>query len=200
MSPHRSRQDATRRAAGQIRVERVAVLHAAAVFVDQLADGDARRRNVHARLLHSTRHRERAQPLASVASVPREPFDAHARPCRAPGTVSPCCARAWGAQTARPGRHTGDEAVACRACPRSIRSSPTLRRRCRRRRRGAGGSPAASPADRPSAARARARAFRGTHGIHRAGRCRSHRCRPPRRRSASLRRTDADCARGNSDP
>ena len=45
----------------------------AAVFVDKLADGDPRRREVDARLLNPARHREGTQTLAAVAAEAREP-------------------------------------------------------------------------------------------------------------------------------
>ncbi len=73
---HRCGQDPARGAAGEIRVELVAILHPAAVFVDQLLHRDAGGRQVHAGLLHAPRHRERAQALAPVAPVLREPFGA----------------------------------------------------------------------------------------------------------------------------
>src|SRR5690606_34118041 len=66
--------DAARRAAGQIAIESVAVQHAAAVFVDQLLDGDAGRRQMHARLLHATGDGEGTQAFATVATVPGKPL------------------------------------------------------------------------------------------------------------------------------
>src|SRR5690606_19468985 len=71
---HGCRQDAARRAAGQIAIESVAVQHAAAVFVDQLLDGDAGRRQMHARLLHATGDGEGTQAFATVATVPGKPL------------------------------------------------------------------------------------------------------------------------------
>ena len=70
---HRRRQDAARGAARQIALEGVAVRHAAAIFLDQLARGDAGRRQLHARLLHAAGDREAAQALALVAAVRGEP-------------------------------------------------------------------------------------------------------------------------------
>ena len=69
-------QDAARRAARQVRIKIVSLLHAAAVFVDQLAHGDAGRREMDARMLHAARHRKRAQSLAAMTSLGREPVGA----------------------------------------------------------------------------------------------------------------------------
>src|SRR3546814_11843601 len=53
----RRRQEAARRAARQVGLEDVALLHAATMAVDQLTHRDAGRRQLDARLLHSPRHR-----------------------------------------------------------------------------------------------------------------------------------------------
>ena len=54
----------------------MAIDHAAAEFIDQLLDRDARRGEVHARFLHPARDRERPEPLAAIAAVAREPSGA----------------------------------------------------------------------------------------------------------------------------
>ena len=69
----RCRQDTAGRATGQVTVEFVAVLHAAAILIDELAHRDARRREMDAGLGHASGHRERAQPLAAVATLSGEP-------------------------------------------------------------------------------------------------------------------------------
>ena len=111
---------------------------------------------------------------------------------RAPRKASRNCAPRSAGRTDRLARHRAAAGAACRACPRSIRSSPTLRRKCRRRRRGAVRSWAGRiPADCPAASRVRLRAPRGSRDIRHADRCRWRTCRPPRRRSACLRGSDA---------
>src|SRR6476646_9970706 len=50
---HRSRQNAAGGTAREVGLERMAVLHAAAEFINQLAHGDAGRRQLHARILHA---------------------------------------------------------------------------------------------------------------------------------------------------
>ena len=196
----RCRQDPARRTARKIAVELVARQHAAAVFVDQLAHGDARGREMHAGLRDAARHRKRAQTLAAVPALTGEPCARPFRECRAPSRAFPCCARASAGRRARLARRTAGAAAASRACLRSTRSSPTLRRRCTRPRRGADGCAATGTADRLPARRSRARGSRGTRRTRRAGRRRCRRCRPPTRRSASLRGSGADRARGSSDP
>src|SRR5262249_58487520 len=62
--------------AGQIAFEAVALLHPAAIFLDQLARGDAGGRQHHAGLLDPARDRETAQPLALMPSVRGEPLRA----------------------------------------------------------------------------------------------------------------------------
>src|SRR5262249_3041854 len=52
----------------------MAVGHAAAELVDELAHGDAGRRQLDARVLDPARDREAARPLAAAPSLPREPF------------------------------------------------------------------------------------------------------------------------------
>ena len=134
---HRRRQDAAGGAARQIALEGVAVGHAAAIFVDQFARGDAGRRQHHARLLHAAGDREAAEALALAAALRGQPVRRPSRRCRAPRTASRRSAPASAGRTGRPARRRAGGGAAARACPRSIRSSPTLRRRCRRRRRGA---------------------------------------------------------------
>ena len=73
---HRRRQDAAGRAARQIGVEGVAVGHAAAIFVDQFAHGDAGRRELHAGILDAARHRIAAQAVAAVAAMALPPVGA----------------------------------------------------------------------------------------------------------------------------
>src|SRR5262249_49791989 len=51
---HRCRKNAARGTPREIGLERMAVLHAAAELIDQLAHGDAGRRQLHARILHAT--------------------------------------------------------------------------------------------------------------------------------------------------
>ena len=70
------RQDAARRAAGQVGVQRVAVGHAAAILVDQLAQRDPGRRQLDPRLAHATADAKPPQPAAAVAAVRREPVAA----------------------------------------------------------------------------------------------------------------------------
>ena len=70
----RGRKDAAGGAARQIGVELMLRRHAASVFVDQLTYGDARRREVHTGFVHPARDRKRAQALAPVPAVAREPF------------------------------------------------------------------------------------------------------------------------------
>jgi hypothetical protein len=82
------------------------------------------------------------------------------------------CARASAGRTGRPGRRRAGAGAACRACPRSTRSWPTPRRRCRRRRRAAarfGGMPAGGSA---RSARVLAQQRAAGRGTRRAGRCR----------------------------
>ena len=69
-------QDAAAGAAGQVGVQRVAFRHATAVLVDQLAQRDAGRGQLHARLLHPAAHAVAAQPLAAVAALAGEPLGA----------------------------------------------------------------------------------------------------------------------------
>src|SRR5829696_9017849 len=69
---HRGRQDAAGGAARQIALEGVSLGHAAAVLFDELADRNAGRRELDARVLHPSRDREGAQALAAVAAVRRE--------------------------------------------------------------------------------------------------------------------------------
>src|SRR5690606_32804273 len=70
----RGGEDAARGAAREIALELMAVLHAAAVFVYQFAHRDAGRCQMHPGFLHAARYRERAQTLAFVAAVSREPL------------------------------------------------------------------------------------------------------------------------------
>src|SRR6185312_16160400 len=66
---HRCGQDAAGRTARQVALELVAVLHAAAELVDQLAHGDAGRRQLDARILHATRNRKAAETFALAATL-----------------------------------------------------------------------------------------------------------------------------------
>ncbi len=72
----RGRQDAARGATRQVALEVVAFGHAAAVFLDQLADGDPRRRQLDPGLAHPARDGKGAQPLAPMAAVAGEPVGA----------------------------------------------------------------------------------------------------------------------------
>ena len=193
-------QDAARRAAGQIAVELMPRQHAAAVLVDQLLHGDARRREVHAGLVDAARHRERAQPFAAVAAVRCEPLrallDDLAHPVqrfhvvleRRPAEE----AHLRDIRRAQP-RHAAlafDRFDHRRLFAADVRTgaAPQIDRRQRARRilreRGA----------------ARARESRGIPRIRRADRCRPRKSARPTRRSACLRGNDADRARGNSGP
>ena len=69
----RRRQDAAGGAARQIGVELVALEHAAAVFIHQLAQRDSGRREMHARLLHPSGNGERARAFAPMAALGGEP-------------------------------------------------------------------------------------------------------------------------------
>src|SRR5215204_4936914 len=69
---HRGRQDAAGGAARQIALEGVSLGHAAAVLFDELADRNAGRRELDARVLHPSRDREGAKALTPVAPVRRE--------------------------------------------------------------------------------------------------------------------------------
>ena len=156
--------------------------------------------SLHAGLLHPTRDRERAQALAAVAALRREPRAALLERARAPSTASRSCAPASAGRTGRPARRTAGAGAACRACLRSIRSSPTLRRRCRRRRRGAGRSRAARP---PAGRRCSAAISRCEHRAAAVVLVAQidvdlRRCRPPRRRSACLPGSGAGRARGST--
>ena len=70
------RQDAAGGAPRQVGVEGVARQHAAAVLVDQLPHGDARRGQVDAGPAHPSAHGEAAQPLAAAPAVAGEPAGA----------------------------------------------------------------------------------------------------------------------------
>src|SRR3954468_18102933 len=51
----------------------MAVLHAAAIFVDELANGDTGRGRMHAGIVDAARNRKRAQALAAVPALLRKP-------------------------------------------------------------------------------------------------------------------------------
>src|SRR5688572_9916627 len=72
----RRRQEPSRRAARKISVELVPIEHAAAVFVDELTQRDARGSQVYARFLDTAADRERAQSLPAVAAVTGKPVRA----------------------------------------------------------------------------------------------------------------------------
>ena len=134
---HRRGQQAGRRPAGLVGLEGVAVEHAAR-GLDHVGDRRAGRQQVHAGGLHPARDRVGAQPLAAVlldrSSASPAPRGRRGRSRAA----SRRCAPASGGRRRRPARRRAGGGAAGRACPRSIRSSPILRRRCRRPRRGAG--------------------------------------------------------------
>src|SRR3990167_2441800 len=67
------RQDAARGAAWQVRIELVAVQHAAAVFVDEFLHRDARWSKLDARVLHPPAYAERPQTLTPVATKAGKP-------------------------------------------------------------------------------------------------------------------------------
>ena len=88
---HARRQDAARRAARQVGRECVPVAHPAAKLVDQLAHGDARRRELHAGILDSPRDGRSAQALAAVAALRASTSRRRARRCRGPSKASRRC-------------------------------------------------------------------------------------------------------------
>ncbi len=196
----RRRQDPSGRAAGKIAVELVPVEHAAAVFVDELTQRDARRSEVHARLLDAAADRERAQSLPAVAAVagkPRRPFlENVAHPVQRlhvvleRGTAEQADlrhVRRAQARLAALALDRFDHRGLFAADVRAGAASQMDRRN-------------AHTADSPAAPRSRARGSRGSRDTRREGRCRSRRCRPPTPRSARLRESGADRARGSSDP
>src|SRR5262245_66028254 len=67
----RRRQNAARRAAWEIRVERVTVLHPSAVLVDELLQRDTCRREVDTRPLDAPTYREVAESVAAMAAMAR---------------------------------------------------------------------------------------------------------------------------------
>src|SRR5260370_10979177 len=73
---HPGRQYAAGSATRQIAFEGMPVGHATAKFVDQLARGDPGRGDLHSRIAHPSRYRERPQPLAPVAALASEPIHA----------------------------------------------------------------------------------------------------------------------------
>src|SRR6516225_10591756 len=72
----RGGQNAARGAARQIALEVMAFGHAAAILVDQLARGDAGRRELDPRVLDAPGHREGAAAIAAIATLPSEPLGA----------------------------------------------------------------------------------------------------------------------------
>ena len=188
-------------AAGQVAVEVVAVQHAAAVLVDQLAHGDARRREMHARLLsRGPTPRTSAVPCGRCGPAPRTTAR-RLSGCRGSRTASPCCARASGrpkrpdlrdVRRAQP-RHAAlafDRLDHRRLLAADVRAG-TAAQVDRRQRARRIGCERGDLAGEDRAARRRTR---------RADRRRRRRCRPPTRRSACLRGSGADRARGSSDP
>src|SRR5262249_28089090 len=73
---HGSRQNPPGGSAWQIALELVTILHPAAELVDQLTHRDACRRQLDARNLPPSRHREAAKPLAVVPPLRRHPLGA----------------------------------------------------------------------------------------------------------------------------
>ena len=73
---HAGGQNATRRATRQVGIQGVSILHAAAVFLDQLLYRDARRRELDARVFDPATDAETAQALAAVAAKATEPLRA----------------------------------------------------------------------------------------------------------------------------
>ena len=73
MIRHRRRENAAGRAARQKALERMAVLHAAGIGLDQFADGHACRRDLHAGILDAARHREAAEALVAFLALRGEP-------------------------------------------------------------------------------------------------------------------------------
>ena len=70
---HRRGEDSAGGAAGQIRLEAMALQHPAAIFLDQLARGDAGGRQHDARFPDAAGDREAAQPLALAPAMRGEP-------------------------------------------------------------------------------------------------------------------------------
>src|SRR5258708_39052155 len=70
------RQDAARGAAGKIALEAVALLHAAAMVLDQAPEGDPGRRDLDAGLFDPAGDGEGAKPLAPVLALACEPLGA----------------------------------------------------------------------------------------------------------------------------
>ena len=134
------RQDAARGAAREIALERMALRHAAAIFVDQLAHGDAGRRELDARLLDAARDREAARPLAAAAALAREPVRALLDDVAHPVERLDVVDEGRPAEEPDLRRDRAACGAAGRACPRCFRASPIPRRRYRRRRRAADGS------------------------------------------------------------
>ena len=113
----------------KVGVQAVAGRHAAAVLVDQLAQGDARRRELDAGLAHAPADAEPAAARCAHDAPARNQARALLRRCRAPSTASQGCAPAWAAPTGRAGRCRAGAAWARRACPRCFRmadSSPQM--------------------------------------------------------------------------
>ena len=65
------REDAAGRAAGQKALQRMAIEHAAGIFVDQFVDGDAGGRDLDAGILHAAGDREAAEAFAVAAALAR---------------------------------------------------------------------------------------------------------------------------------
>ena len=70
----RGRQDAARGTTGKIGLQFMAGKHPATVFIDQLAQRDARGCQLNARFVDAPADREAAQPLAAVTAVRGEPL------------------------------------------------------------------------------------------------------------------------------
>src|SRR6185312_4263454 len=73
---HGCGQNATGWPTRQIALERVAVLHAAAEFVDQLTHRNAGRRQLDARILHTARNGKAAEAFALVTALRCRPLGA----------------------------------------------------------------------------------------------------------------------------
>ena len=195
------RQDAARGAARQIALEDVAFRHAAAEFVDQLARGDAGRRQLDAGILDPARDREAARPLAPAAALAGEPFRALLDDVAHPIQRLDIVDERRAAEQPDLRRDRAACGAAARACPRCFPASPIPRRRYRRRRRAAGESGGLlrearfgfkSARSRVPADLAALRIFVAQIDIDRRA------PPPPRRRSACLRACGADRFRDNT--
>ena len=202
-------QDRHRRSAGNDRLERPAVAHAAGVAFDQLAQRDVHRRFVDAGPLHVAADAVQLRPAVLLRPERREPLgavrDDQRHVAQRLDVVDRGRAVAVEADDGRKRRLVARlRALALRAI-RAARSLPRPRRRrrrdaCRRRSRtrSRGCSSRESRARRPRRSPARGRAARG--GTRRGCRCRRPSRRSRSRQSRTLRSAGAGCAPSAGDP